>query len=236
LVAGVRENIIAFIEVFFVGGPSKSVAIWASFFCVNWYEPKEFILSKNLFPVCFCVDVEFRVFLFVFFVQTFDRRAVFQHQLNMKFQEHRNNERKNKDETIANQNDSDVNDVFIKNLHINQVQDDQIDPIKFREVHVNGQNGSVDQKLHEKLSVVKADAVVNPRTMMVHVQHARVAHRAMVRALGLEGVANQAVSLSLVVVVPDVKSPVQRNVAWLRVHRPKKRPHQHEQKHVKHDQ
>jgi len=57
--------------------------------------------------------------------------------------------------------------------------------------------------LEEVLPVVKADAVVDPGAVVVHVEGALAADAAVVGAVRLEGVAEQAVALALRVLVPD---------------------------------
>lgn len=53
---------------------------------------------------------------------------------------------------------------------------------------------SVDNQQHEGFAVLEAHAVAQPRTVVVHYQHTTLAGRAVVSALGLKNLANQAVS------------------------------------------
>ena len=56
------------------------------------------------------------------------------------------------------------------------------------------------------LSVPEADAVVDPGTVVVHVEHTPVAGRAVVAPLRLEHIAHQAVPPPLVLIVPLMES------------------------------
>ena len=59
----------------------------------------------------------------------------------------------------------------------------------------------VNEKKEELLAIPEADTVVNPRTVMVHVEHASIARRAVVATLWLEHVAHEAVATTLVFVI-----------------------------------
>ena len=63
--------------------------------------------------------------------------------------------------------------------------------------------------------------------MVVHVEHAAAAGGAVVRALGLEDVALQAVALALLVQVAHPEAPVRRHAARVRLDRLEARRHHH---------
>lgn len=55
--------------------------------------------------------------------------------------------------------------------------------------HVNAVQQGVAEEQHEELVVAEVHAVIDPRTMVVHLQHANAAHAAMVRPVGLDHLA-----------------------------------------------
>lgn len=82
----------------------------------------------------------------------------------------------------------------------------------------------VNEKKEELLAIPEADTVVNPRTVMVHIEHASVARRAVVATLWLEHVAHEAVATALVFVVTQMEAPEDRHLAWVGRHRLEERP------------
>jgi len=64
--------------------------------------------------------------------------------------------------------------------------------------HEKQYHKQVEEQENEEFPVVKSYAVVNPRTMMVHVKNTSVANRAMVASLWFKYMTNQAVSSLLV--------------------------------------
>ena len=58
-------------------------------------------------------------------------------------------------------------------------------------IPIQGQNfeaAAPNKQKHEVLSIPETNAVINPWTMMVHVQHTSVTSRAMMASFGLEHV------------------------------------------------
>ena len=76
-----------------------------------------------------------------------------------------------------------------------------------RKDNEDGGQLDVDEKQQEVLTVPEADAVVDPRAVMVHVEHASVAGGAVMAPLGLEDVAHEAVAATLVLRVSQVEAP-----------------------------
>lgn len=85
-------------------------------------------------------------------------------------------------------------------------------------------NQYVYQEQQEVLPIPEAYAVVNPRTMVVHVKHAPVACRAVMASLGLENIAHEAVSTTLVLIVAQVKAPENWHLSRISRHGLKERP------------
>lgn len=77
----------------------------------------------------------------------------------------------------------------------------------------------VGQKQQELLSVPETYTVINPWAMMVHVQDASVAGRAMMAPFGFENIAHQAVASSLVFVVAQVEAPEDGHLTRVGRHR-----------------
>lgn len=85
-------------------------------------------------------------------------------------------------------------------------------------------NEHVYQEQEEVLPIPEAYAVVDPRTMMVHVKHAPVACGAVMASLRLENIAHEAVSTTLVLIVTQVKAPENGHLSRISRHRLKERP------------
>ena len=100
--------------------------------------------------------------------------------------------------------------------------------------HVVGREEDIDEQQHEVLAVPEAHTVVDPRAVMIHVEHTSVAHRAVVTPLWLEHVAHQAIPPALVFWIAQVKAPEDGYLPRVSSHRLDKRPQKHYEQHVKH--
>ncbi len=76
----------------------------------------------------------------------------------------------------------------------NHLHDNQVHLLRQDEQDIDGQ---VKQEQNEELPVVKPDTVVDPGTVMIHIQNTLSTSRAMMCALGLEVVADEAVDAGL---------------------------------------
>jgi len=94
----------------------------------------------------------------------------------------------------------------------------------------------VYQQQDEELTVPKADAVVDPWTVVVHVQHATVACRAVMAPLWFEDIAHQAIPPSLVLRVSQVEAPEHRDLPRISGHCLHKGPDEHNKENVKNGQ
>jgi hypothetical protein len=90
----------------------------------------------------------------------------------------------------------------------------------------------VDQQQDEELTVPKADAVVDPRAVVVHVQHATVARRAVMAPLWFKDIAHQTIPSSLVLRVAQVKAPKHRHLPRVCRHCLHEGPYQHDKENV----
>ena len=79
-------------------------------------------------------------------------------------------------------------------------------------VVVAGELG-VDEQEDEVLAIPEANAVVDPRAVVVHVDHAPVAHGAVVAPFRLEQVAHQTVAFALLLAVVHVEAPEGRHLS-----------------------
>jgi hypothetical protein len=67
---------------------------------------------------------------------------------------------------------------------------------------------------------------------MIHIEHASVACRAVMATLWFEHIAHKAVSAALILWIAQVETPKHWDLAWIRGHRLKERPKQHEKEKV----
>jgi hypothetical protein len=73
---------------------------------------------------------------------------------------------------------------------------------------------NVKQKLEEELSIVEADTIIDPRTVVIHVEDASIAYATVVCAIRLPYVAHLAIPPSLRFIA-HVKAPVWRYNSWI---------------------
>lgn len=94
----------------------------------------------------------------------------------------------------------------------------------------------IDEQKHEEFAVPKANTVVDPRAVMVHVQHTPVASRAVMASLRLEYIAHQAVPPSFILRVSQVEAPEYRHLSWVCEHGLEEGPNEEYEDHVECDQ
>ena len=92
-----------------------------------------------------------------------------------------------------------------------------------------GDYQDVNQEQDEEFSIPEADAVVYPGTVMVHIEHASVAGRAVVAPFGLENVAHETIPASLILRVSQVKAPEDWDLSWICSHGLDEGPYHHEE-------
>jgi len=95
-----------------------------------------------------------------------------------------------------------------------------------------GDDENVDEEQDEKLAVPEPDTIVNPRAVMVHVQHASVAGRAVMAALRLKYVAHEAVATAFVLWVTQVEAPENGDLARVGSHWLDEGPDKHDEQEV----
>jgi len=72
----------------------------------------------------------------------------------------------------------------------------------------------IQEELDEELSVVEANAIVDPWAMVVHVENATVADTAMMCTVGLPNIAHFTIPPSLSLIT-HVKAPIWRHHTWI---------------------
>ncbi len=77
--------------------------------------------------------------------------------------------------------------------------------------------------------MIHATAIIDPGAMVIHVEHASVAGRAVMAALGLEHVAHEAVPAAFVLWVSQMEAPEHRHLAWISGHGLEEGPKYHEE-------
>ena len=97
-----------------------------------------------------------------------------------------------------------------------------------------GNDQYIDKEKDKKLAVPETNTVVNPRAMMVHVEHAPVARRAMMATLRLKYVAHEAVAATFVLRVTQVEAPEDWNLTWVSCHRLDERPYEQDEQDMEH--
>jgi hypothetical protein len=81
------------------------------------------------------------------------------------------------------------------------------EPNKKPDTARHGAEDDVEQHLEEELPVLEAHAIIDPRTVVVHVEYASITRRAVVASLRLEDMAYQAEAPFLLVRVIQKEAP-----------------------------
>ena len=99
-----------------------------------------------------------------------------------------------------------------------------------------GHDENISQKQQEVLSIVEADAVVDPRTMMIHVQDALFTGWTVMTSFRLKKIAHQTVSSSSPFWISNSESPIDRYLPWISKHCLEEWPNKHSEHYMKYDQ
>ena len=99
--------------------------------------------------------------------------------------------------------------------------------------HENGgyvaDDENIDEEEQEILAIPKADTIIDPRTVMVHVKYASITSRAMMTTFRLEHITHKAISASFVFIVTQVETPEYRYLSRISRHCLEERPEQHKE-------
>mmetsp|Transcript_15947 Transcript_15947/g.47884 ORF Transcript_15947/g.47884 Transcript_15947/m.47884 type:complete len:206 (+) Transcript_15947:67-684(+) len=171
--------------------------------------PKPLVGAEDLLPISSAADVELALGALLA-LQVLNRRVVLEDKLHVEPDEVRQGAEQKHRHEERNANDG-AGDAVPGSVHvvqgprqmheaIEELRDGEADDHNESEVHIA-------QQLDEELPVVEANAVVDPRAVVVHVQDAAIADAAMVGAVGLPDIAHLAVSSALGLVT-HVEAPV----------------------------
>ena len=110
---------------------------------------------------------------------------------------------------------------------------DRIEPGKgHAHSHDVGYYKHVNEEENEEFAIPEADAVVDPGTVVVHVEHTPIARLAMMAPLRLENVAHQTVTTSFNFRIAHVESPKDGNLAGFHSHGLVEGPDHHDEEEV----
>jgi len=113
----------------------------------------------------------------------------------------------------------------------------RVDPRKkHRYCNKVGHEEHVDEEKDEEFAVPKADAVIDPWAVVVHIEHTSVAARAVMASLWLKDVAHQAISATLVLRVTQMEAPEDWNLPRICSHGLYERPNHHDEDEMEHTQ
>ena len=90
------------------------------------------------------------------------------------------------------------------------------------------QNKYIHEEQEEEFAIPEADTVINPRTMMVHIENTSIAGGTVMAAFWLKDIAHQAVSTSLVFRISPLHTPVRLHLSRICCHRHYEGPNHHE--------
>ena len=105
-----------------------------------------------------------------------------------------------------------------------------------REAHVVSHNENVDEEQYEEFTIPKADTVINPWAMVIHVEYASSTAWAMMASLWLEYVAHQAVATTLTLCISQVETPEYRHLPRISKHWLEEGPQEHEEENMEYRQ
>jgi hypothetical protein len=158
--------------------------------------PEHLVGAKYLVPVVDRANVIVGFVGFPLLVKVFDCGFVREHQLHVELEEechegayHAHEEERDLDCQIA---DQDFFVVLVQGevVGVNKPLEGLNEIIGHGEENEVGCDEDIDEEEHEILSIPESHAVVNPGTMMVHVQNTPIAGRTVMASLRLEHIAH----------------------------------------------
>ena len=221
-----------------VGRPINSVAKRLSTAAEDREGPEPLIASENLLPILLVTNVVERLVRLSLHLQVFNGRLVGKGKFDVEFEEHGH-----QDGNDSIQHEGHLNhDVLYQLLLVSILRAEVIcvqRPLNaFKPSVGHGDNykvrddEDVNEEQYEKLAVPESNTVINPRTVMVHVEHTSVARRAMMASLWLENVTHQTITTTLILWVTKMEAPKDWNLSWVSSHRLYERPYQHEKEYI----
>ena len=217
-----------------VGRPINSVAKRLSTAAEDREGPEPLVASENLLPILLVTNVVERLVRLSLHLQVFNGRLVGKGKFDVEFEEHGH-----QDGNDSIQHEGHLNhDVLYQLLLVSILRAEVIcvqrplnafkPSVGHGDYYKVRDDEDVNEEQYEKLAVPESNTVVNPWTVMVHVQHTSVARRAMMASLWLENVTHQAVSSSLVFRIAQMEAPKDWYLARIRRHSLNEGPNKHE--------
>ena len=204
--------------------PIDSIAERLATAAEDWEGPKVAIATKDLFPILLRRDVIQALVWVSFHFKILDCRLIRQGKFNVELEEHGHQD---SNDSIEHECDLNYNvlrqQLLILRLRAIVVRvETPLDALEPGVSHSHddevSDNKHVDQQENEKFAIPKSDTVIDPGAVMVHVQHTSIAGGAVMAAFGLEYVAHETVSTTLVLWVTQMESPEDRHLTWIGRH------------------
>jgi len=179
---------------------------------VHWQPPQPFVCTKDLFPVLERTDVELAFSTFLSF-KVLNRSVIVIHKLHVEFDEVGQGEEHQCCKEVRKTNN------WVSPSQQAKIVDDRLSsPVQDRAGAYDDNHETqvcVTQELHEELTIVKSNAVVDPWAVVIHVEDAAIADATVVRPVRLPDVAHFAVSPPLGF-ISHVETPIRGNYARVR--------------------
>ena len=197
--------------------------------------PQPLVASEYLLPIFLITDVVEALIGLSLHLKVLNRGLVRQGELNVELEEHSHQDRNDAIEHVGDLNHNVLYQLLLVSLLCAEVVciEGPLDALEPGERHRNGHevghNEHVNEEQDEKFAVPKPNAIVDPGTVMVHVEDAAVAGGAVMAPLRLEDVAHEAVASSLVLRVTQVKAPEDWHLARICRHGLNEGPDEHEE-------
>lgn len=202
-------------------GPIDSISHWLATSAEDWERIQPRIGAKDLFPILLTSHIVYALEWLSKFIEVLNRSLVVAGEHDMEFEECSHQAC---NDNVKDKRDHDhdvVTQIWIvarKEFVVKTPKDGLV-----KVVH-HGQHCGVSDKEHinqeenKVLPVPKADAVVDPRAVMVHVEHASVASGAVMASLRLEDIAHEAVPPPFVFIVSQMEAPEHWNLSGISCH------------------
>ena len=212
------------------GFPSDAVSHGLAATTEDWERVQPGIVSENLLQVISGVDIVNALEWLAFLLQILDCGLVFPRQLDMELQEGGYKEADHGDYYEGQEDDDVVAEVvvvFCDELVLEAPLDHLVEIERHEDARSVDDQEHIHQKEQKLLAIPETYAVIYPWTMMVHIEDTSVAGGAVVAPLGLEDIAHEAITSTLVLVVAQVESPEHWHLPRIGRHGLKERPKHH---------
>mmetsp|Transcript_94938 Transcript_94938/g.186270 ORF Transcript_94938/g.186270 Transcript_94938/m.186270 type:complete len:300 (+) Transcript_94938:65-964(+) len=202
-----------------VHAPADAVPDRAGSLCVQREPPEPMVRAEDLLHVPSPPDVELALGIFLA-LQVLDRCVIIGHEVDMKLDEVCQGAQEEQREAEGDGQGDGRDDVpsAVERAGILDELRAAAPELREREDDNDEEAGvDVGEQLDEEFPVVETDAVVDPRTMVIHVQDAAVTNAAMVGAVRLPHVAHLAVAPPFGFIT-HIEAPIRRHDAGIHHH------------------